>query len=128
MVKGLMVEIKISKMKNFSILFYWAVFILFISCNSHNKIIRLLNSKAKEDIILGAYEAGESGDRRFIPLLLKNANDVRRSTNLRFKGISVYQSKMGALKKIFKQDPPVKLTHKPDSTVINFYTELSKED
>lgn len=102
-------------------------FISVASCNSDKKILKLLNSDDKEDIILGAYKAGESGDKQFILLLLKNADDVRRSTNLQFKGISVYQSKMGALKKIFKQESPVKITHRPDSTVIKFYTELSQK-
>ena len=100
---------------------------MFISCNSNKEITRLLNSEEKEDIILGSYKAGESGDKQFVPLLLKNAADPRRSTNLRFKGISIYQSKMGALKKIFKLEPTIKISREPDSLVIKFYTELSEK-
>jgi hypothetical protein len=58
---------------------------IFNSCgNNDNKIIRLLNSEHKDDVISGAYMAGESSNKQFVPLLLKNANDVRTSTNLRF--------------------------------------------
>jgi hypothetical protein len=46
---------------------------------------------------------------------------------MKFKGYNVYQEKMIALRKIFRQEPPVKITSKPDSVVINFYTELSQK-
>lgn len=119
--------IKKGNMK-YSIKFFYAlIFIMFTSCNSDKEIIRLLNSKEKDDIISGAYKAGESGDKQFIPLLLKDAADPRRSTNLQFKGITIYQAKMIALKKIFKQEPPVKITYQTDSSIINFYTELSQK-
>ncbi|WP_343673619.1 hypothetical protein [Chitinophaga sp.] len=120
--------IKKSKMKYYTKFFYALIFILFTSCNSDKEIIRLLNSEEKEDIILGAYKAGKTGDKQFVPLLLKNAADRRASINIKFKGFTVYQEKMLALQKIFKQAPPAKITDKPDSLVINFYTELSKEN
>jgi hypothetical protein len=69
--------------------------LLATSCNSDEKIEKLLRSSEKEDIIEGTYKAGETENRKFVPLLLENANDPRRSTNLKFKGITVYQSKMG---------------------------------
>lgn len=97
------------------------------SCNNDEKIIKLLNSKDKEDVISGAYKAGESGDKEFVPLLLKNSDDPRRSTNLQYKGITVYQAKMIALRKIFKQDPPEEITYETDSLIIKFYTELSQK-
>jgi hypothetical protein len=95
-----------------------------MSCNTDENIIKLLNSEDKEDIISGAYKAGKSGDKKFVSLLLQNSDDPRRSTNLQFKGITVYQAKMTALKKIFKQEPPVKITYQTDSSIIKFYTEL----
>jgi hypothetical protein len=100
----------------------YALFILLPGCNYDEKIATLLNSSKKNDIILGAYLAGESHKLEFVPLLLRNANDVRISTNIRFKGMSVYQEKMIALKKIFKLGPPTEITEKPDSLIINFYT------
>ena len=54
----------------------------------------LLNSNVKDDLILGAYKAGETVKRTFIPLLLRNAEDWGMSTNFDFKGVSVYQAKM----------------------------------
>ena len=99
--------------------------LVFDSCNNDKEILRLLNSERKEDVISGAYKAGESGDKQFVPLLLKDANDVRTSTNIKFLGYNVYQEKMIALKKIFKQDPPVEIVDKPDSIIIKFYMELS---
>ena len=72
----------------------------------------------------GQKKAGESGNKEFVTLLLKNADDWRTSTRLSFKGVSVYKSKMEALKKILKKEPPVKITSIPDSTVIKFYSEL----
>lgn len=104
------------------------LFLLAASCNKEQKIERLLNSEDKQDLIEGAFEAGETGNKKFIPLLLKNANDPRITHNLRFKGMSVYQSKMNALKKILKQQPTVAITYKPDSTVIKFYTKATNLD
>jgi hypothetical protein len=34
---------------------------------------------------------------------------------------------MVALKKICSKEPPVQLTHEPDSTIIKFYTELAEK-
>jgi hypothetical protein len=119
-----MVGIKYLQMKLIVSLAVCLLFLSFISCRGDEQIIHLLNSSDKEDVILGAYKAGESSDIKFVPLLLQNANDPRISTNIQFKGISVYQAKMGAVRKILKQDPPVALSYKPDSTIIIFYTQL----
>lgn len=100
----------------------------FSSCkNRDNEIIRLLTSENKEDLIYGAYLAGETGDKKFVTFLLKDANDMRMSTNLRFKGFTVYQEKMIALQKIFKTEPPVKINRKPDSIVIEYYMNLYRQ-
>jgi hypothetical protein len=86
--------------------------------------MRLLTSSNKDDIISGAYSAGESRSQDYVPLLLRNAADPRRSTNLRYYGITVYQAKMIALKKIFDKNPPNKIAPTPDSGVILFYIHL----
>ena len=119
---------KISNMKIFKKTTLISLTLIIISCNNDHKIIRLLQSSEKEDIIYGAYLAGESNEKKFVPLLLDSAADPRRSTNLRFLGISIYQSKMGALSKILKKEPPVKLTRDVDSVIIKFYIDLAKED
>lgn len=115
-----------SGMKTRTIL-YSLIFTICMSCNTDEKIIELLNSADKEEIISGAYKAGEEGDKKFVPYLLKDAYDERRSTNIRFKGITVYQAKMIALKKIFQQEPPEKITYRADSVIVKFYTALFKK-
>jgi len=99
---------------------------ILVACKQSDSDIKvLLQSKSIENRIEGAYKAGKSGKKEFIPYLLKNADDPSRSTDLLFKGYSVYQEKMIALKKLTKRDPPVKITRDPDSTVIRFYTEIA---
>jgi hypothetical protein len=88
----------------------------------------LLQSKNKEDVIKGAYLAGESGSKEFVPILLENAYDFRTSTTLNFKGFSVYQAKMIALKKIYKEAPPGKITSLPDSAILLFFNNIYKQD
>jgi len=104
------------------------VTVLLVACKSSDNDIKiLLQSKNVEDRIEGAYKAGESGKEKFIPYLLMNADDPGRSTQLQFKGFSVYQEKVIALKKILKVEPPVKITRDPDSTVIRFYIKAASK-
>lgn len=118
----------INSKSKYRILIISLIFLLTLSCNKDQKIERLLNSEDKQDLIEGAFEAGKSGNKKFIPLLLKNANDPRITHNLHFKGMSVYQSKMNALKKILKQQPTADITSEPDSTVIKFYIKVASSD
>jgi HEAT repeat protein len=95
---------------------------LLASCKPNdNDIKTLLRSKDFNDRIEGAYKAGISGKKEYIPYLLENANDPSTSTKLQFKGFSVYQEKMMALKEILKVEPPSKITWEPDSVIIRFY-------
>lgn len=104
------------------------IIVLLAACKpSDNEIKTLLQSKDIDDRIEGAYKAGELGKTDFIPYLLKNADDPNRSTMMQFKGCSVYQEKMIALRKILKIESPVKITRDPDSTVIRFYTEAASK-
>jgi hypothetical protein len=100
---------------------------LFINCNSDQRITKLLKSNNINDIIKGARKAEKSGKVKFIPYLLNDAGDPRRSTSLQFKGVSVYQAKMEALENIFKKSPPQKIDRKVDSTIIEFYRKLAYE-
>ncbi|RYD70367.1 MAG: hypothetical protein EOP55_22355 [Sphingobacteriales bacterium] len=100
-------------------------FYLLLACNSDSHIINLLNSKKTSEVMLGCYKAGESRDKKYVQLLLKNANDPRVSTHINFKGISVYEAKMIALKKIYNKKPQKPITWNPDSTIIKFYTRLA---
>jgi hypothetical protein len=103
------------------------ILLLFFSCNHDPEIVSLLKSDQTNEVILGAFKAGESGDDKFVPLLLGNCDDSRTSTSIQFKGFSVYQEKMIALRKIYKKEPPVKITRIPDSVVIKFYIQYSKK-
>lgn len=98
-----------------------------LSCGDNKDIETLLRSEDTNDLVEGAFMAGESGNKKFTPLLLKNANDPRISHHLRFKGLSVYQQKMEALRKIYKQAPPVEISWTPDSLVIRYYTKLAQK-
>ncbi|MBK6829044.1 MAG: hypothetical protein IPG86_20280 [Chitinophagaceae bacterium] len=112
------------------IVYFIGVYFLFISficgCNNNSKIEKLLSSTEMNDLILGALKARKSGDKRFCHLLIQNADDPRTSTNLRHKGVSVYQAKMEALRIILGEEPPRKIDRTPDSVVINFFSELMK--
>jgi len=104
------------------------VVLLLASCKQSDKhIISLLRSKDFNDRIEGACKAGESGKVEFIPYLLENANDPATATSLEFKGFSVYQEKMLAIKDILNIKPPVTITRDPDSVIIKFYTKAASK-
>jgi hypothetical protein len=105
-----------------------AVIVIYFGCNSDSRIEKLLSSENLNDNINGAIKAGDKGNKKFIPLLLKNAADWSMSTHISFYGVSVYQAKMRALEKIFKISPPTEITYKPDSAIIKFYTELYNKE
>lgn len=109
-------------------LFFYSILLTMLACNNDKTIKKLLASGDKDDVIEGSIKAGKSGEKKFVPLLLNNSDDWRMSTNFNFKGVSVYQAKMEALSKIFKTEPPTKITYKPDYIIINFYTELYKKE
>jgi len=63
---------------------------------------------------------------KYVPEIFKRIDDPRISRDINFKGISVYQSKITALSKLSGVVPPVKVTYKPDTVVINFYSRWAK--
>jgi hypothetical protein len=99
-----------------------------LGCNNGNndyEIKRLLNSDKPWDIIEGAWKAGESGEKKYVPLLLHDDGSPGGTTVLKFKGFTVYQEKMFALTKILHVKPPHKViavTSRPDSVNIKFYS------
>jgi hypothetical protein len=80
--------------------------IFFVSCGdkryeSRRKINQLICSKNPCDIIEANFIIGETRDSLYVPALLKDIYDPRVcAVRLTFKGISVYSSKMGALRKL----------------------------
>lgn len=114
--------LNIMKAGRFTILFLITLAFA-IGCGSYSRkeVDRLLESDRPGDLIKAYYLIGEQKDTLYIPTILRNANDPRITHDLEFKGNSVYQHKMIALKKISGLTPPTKITYKPDSLVIQFY-------
>ena len=108
-----------SKIRKFFILFI----LLLNSCNSKEKISLLLKSDDKTQIMLGCSYINSQKDTEYVSLLLKDLDDSRISHDVRFNGMSVYQCKINALKRISNIDPPKKVTYKVDTVNINFYKE-----
>lgn len=108
--------------------FLLLIIITYLSCNSDSRIERLLRSDGVSDNVIGAIKAGKKGKHKFIPLLLKDAADWSTSTHISYKGVSVYQAKMNALKEIFKKSPPEEITMDPDSNIIKFYIDLYERE
>ncbi|WP_426669555.1 hypothetical protein ACPPVU_25485 [Mucilaginibacter sp. McL0603] len=102
----------------------FSLLVIVTSCQRDKEITRLLNSNKPGEIIQGTYEAGMSGDKKYVPLLLKDADNPAVSTALHFKGFSVYTEKMYALERILHVKPPHPyngILVIPDSVNIKFY-------
>jgi len=81
----------------------------------------MMKSNNVDSIIKAVMEIQEVNDTSMIDALLYKPNDPRITHNLLYKGMSVYQIKMTALKKIINLDPPKPITYEVDTTVIEFY-------
>jgi len=111
-------------MKSAAVIF---LFFVLMSCNQGKEIQQLLHSDKPTEIIEGAYKAGISGDKKYVSLLLKNANNPSASTALHWKGFTVYTEVMFALERIYKVNPPHPYKGAlvlPDSVNIKFYSVL----
>lgn len=103
------------------VLFY---FVLFCSCTSSSrqeKVRSLLESDDQTEVIEGCNELKTVKDTMFVSAILLDPYDQRISHNLKFKGISVYQAKMNALRRISNLNPPNKVNYLLDSTNVLFY-------
>lgn len=90
-------------------------------------IIELLNSKDIADNMEAYFIIGETKDISFINEVLKDPYNPHVTVDLRFKGMSLYYTKMGALRKITGVSPPKRVNYEPDSLVVKFYFSLLKE-
>ena len=90
--------------------------------NDNRKYINaLLKSKKACDIIQANFLIGELRDSLYIDTLFKDIyNRQVCPGHPNFKGFSIYQSKIGALRKIACIDSAFKVTNKPDSAIVNF--------
>jgi len=91
------------------------------ACNKDKEIKDLLNGPTSVDRIQGCYEAMETDDLSYVPLLLKNSRIQLITTNIRFKGTSVYQADMYSLSKLLKVSPPHPVNRIVDSVNVRFF-------
>ena len=87
-------DIRLTDMKSF--LIFFVIVCVMSSCNKDEQIRKRLSSNKPTEMIIGAREAGDTGDSRYVPLLLQNLNNPSVSTSLKYKGFSVYTEKMYA--------------------------------
>ena len=103
-------------MRNIFVLSALVVSVLFFSCHDYKKD---LTSGDKTKIMEACFELGEAKDTSAVKSLLTKIIDWRESTNLRFKGMSVYQCRVGALRKI--SGIQTNYNYYPDTAVVNIY-------
>jgi hypothetical protein len=75
-------------------------FSLLVSCTKTNMYKQDLLSNDVDKICKAAYKLGETQDTTSVRLLLTKILDPRVSHDIRFKGMSVNQCRLGALRKI----------------------------
>lgn len=102
------------------------IHILFVSCkkkeNCEDKnIVGLIKSKDIHKVIEGNYLIGECKKENLVKYLFNNIRDSRITHNYEFYGISIYQSKVIALKKISGLAPPKEINNEVDESIIGFY-------
>ncbi len=104
---------------------------IIISCNSNrvsrDEMRQMINSPDATTVIKGFWLIGEARDSSFVNDIFSDVNDSRISHHMRFYGMSVYQEKMAAIKKITKIYPPRQITSDPDSAIVSFYNEIAKK-
>jgi hypothetical protein len=92
------------------------------------EIKSLLKSDKPDDLVKAFYLIGEAKDTSYIKIILTDIYDPRIAHDVEFKGISVYQSKITAIEKIIDLRSPMKVTYKPDTSVVQFYCEWMKKN
>jgi len=105
------------------------ILFLFIGCNNicETDIDKLITSKSAKNVVKGYYIIGECNLESYVKQIFENIDDSRISHEYKFYGISVYQSKVIALKKISGLNPPNKITNEVDKTVVEFYLNWAKK-
>jgi hypothetical protein len=104
---------------------FLSIFLLFICCNSNyptrKEIVGLINSKSKNEVMLGIYYAGESRDTFYVTVLVNHIHNSSIIHHQKFYGMSIHQGVITALTKITGLQPPNKVSYEIDSTNIVFY-------
>jgi hypothetical protein len=89
--------------------------------NSNQNVTNLISSNEPGKLVEAFYLVGENKMIDYVPIIFEKIDDPRISHNAKFKGISVYQSKIIALEKISGIESPRNVTYKPDTVIIKFY-------
>jgi len=97
------------------------LFFLTGSCSKDKEIKRLLTSSKPYENVEGAYQAMQSDDLNYVPLILKNSGRPGATTALQFKGVTVYEESMYALQHLLHVKPPNLITDSVDSVNVKFY-------
>ncbi len=85
----------------------------------------MLNSKKKIEVIKAIEYIADHHQTNMVKYLLTNAMDPRITHNLRYKGMSIYKIKMGAMKRLTGVKSIKKVTREPDSAVLKFYVDIA---
>lgn len=107
--------------------------VIFVSCKQKDNKERnlqfwsMIKSGNVDSIIEATIGIQQSKDTSMIGALLYGADDPRITHKLRYKGMSVYQIKMGALRNLTGLNPPTEISYKVDTAIISYYrSELLK--
>lgn len=112
----------------FAVSMFTGLFLLGCSKNyDRSTLKRMLKSSDVEQIIEATNYISDNRDTSMVEDILAHTFDPRITHLSTYKGMSVYQIKMGVMKEITGISPPNRTTYIPDSVNINFYLKVSKE-
>jgi len=105
----------------FLILLFTAIYFISLWSGSKNRIDSLLEKDDAYHLVQAYHLIGEDKDTSYIKLIFINPYDPRTSNHFKFKGMSIYQQKMWALKQMSGLIPPHKITSDVDSSIVDYY-------
>lgn len=85
----------------------------------------MLNSDKKIEVIKAINYIADHHQTHMVKYLLADAMDPRITHDLRYKGMSIYKIKMGAMKRLTGVKPIKEITYIPDSAVFKFYVDIA---
>lgn len=108
------------------------ILVIIILCSfqmkfSNREIIELLKSDNRDSLVMALSQEYGSKDSALVKYIMRNPTDPRITHEAFHKGMSIYQMKMNAMKRITLAIPPKAITYKPDTSIINFYLSISKK-
>jgi len=99
-----------------------------LSCTkrvNRSMLKKMLKSNDISQIIEAVNYIADTRDTSMVKDMLENSFDPRITHFAKHKGMSIYQLKMGAMRKLTGIVSPNKITYKPDSVNIDFYVEIA---